>query len=79
MAQRVKNPDTVLVRMKVQSLAFLSGLRIQRCHELWWRLAAAAPMHPLAWELPYAMDVALKRCTKRVGTRRGVQVFHYGV
>ena len=24
-------------RLQVQSLALLSGLRIQRCHELWWR------------------------------------------
>ena len=28
---------------------------------LWPRLAAAAPIHPLAWELPYAADAALKR------------------
>ena len=27
---------------------------------LWCRLAAAAPIQPLAWELPYAMRVALK-------------------
>ena len=28
---------------------------------LWFRLAAAAPIRPLAWELPYAAGVALKR------------------
>ena len=28
---------------------------------LWRRPAAAAPIGPLAWELPYAMDVALKK------------------
>ena len=28
---------------------------------LWRKLAAAAPIQPLAWELPYAVDVALKR------------------
>ena len=30
---------------------------------LWlrWRLAAAAPIRPLAWKLPYAAGVALKR------------------
>ena len=28
---------------------------------LWWRLAAVAPIWSLAWELPYAMGVALKR------------------
>ena len=51
----------------------LSGLRIQRCHELWCRLqtwsdptllwlwcrpVAAAPIRPLAWEPPYAPGVA---------------------
>ena len=28
---------------------------------LWCRLAAAAPIQPLAWELPYAASTALKR------------------
>ena len=28
---------------------------------LWCRLAAATPIGPLAWELPYAVGVALKR------------------
>ena len=35
--------------------------------ELLWlryRPAAVAPIRPLAWELPYAMGVALKRKTK---------------
>ena len=27
----------------------------------WCRLVAAAPIGPLAWDLPYAMDAALKR------------------
>ena len=27
---------------------------------LWHRLAATAPIDPLAWEPPYAMDAALK-------------------
>ena len=27
---------------------------------LWCRLAAAAPIRPLAWEFPYATGVALK-------------------
>ena len=31
---------------------------------LWHRPAAVAPIHPLAWELPYATGVALKRKTK---------------
>jgi len=55
------------MRMWVQSLASLSKLRIQNCHEpcyklqiqlrsaeLWRRLAAAAPICLLACELPYA-------------------------
>ena len=28
---------------------------------LWCRLAAIAPIGPLAWELPYAVRAALKR------------------
>ena len=28
---------------------------------LWYRLAVVAPIQPLAWELPYAAGVALKR------------------
>ena len=31
---------------------------------LWCRLAAAAPIQPLAWELPYATDTALKKINK---------------
>ena len=58
------------------ALALFSGLRIWRCRELWcrsqtrlgpallwlWcRPAATALIGSLAWELPYATDVALKR------------------
>ena len=69
------------MRMWVQSLALLSGLRIQRCLEggvgcrwgldpallwLWCRPAAeAAPIQPLAWEPPSAVGVALKKKKKR--------------
>ena len=61
------------VKLWVRSLASLSGLKIQRCHELWCRLlvwlrsgiavavAGAAPIGPLAWEPPYATGAALKR------------------
>ena len=67
------------MRTWVRPLASLSGLRIWRCHELWCRsqtqlgshvtvavcrLAAAAPIGPLAWELPYVAGVALKPKTK---------------
>ena len=34
---------------------------------LWWRLAAAAPVAPLAWELPYAAGAALKKKKNSVG------------
>ena len=32
---------------------------------LWCRQTAAAPIEPLAWELPYAVSVALKRGKKK--------------
>ena len=68
------------MRLRVPSLALLSGLGIRRCRELWCRLqtwldpallwlwcrpAAAAPIRPLAWEFPYATDVALKKKKER--------------
>ena len=33
---------------------------------LWCRVAAAAPIRPLAWELPYAAGVALKKKKKNL-------------
>ena len=66
--------------LQVLSLASLSGLRIQHCHELgvgcrrdldsellwlWHRPASVAPIGPLAWEPPYATGVALKNKTKQ--------------
>ena len=33
---------------------------------LWHRLAAVAPIQPLAWELPHATGVALKRKKKKI-------------
>ena len=32
---------------------------------LWHRLAAAAPIHPLAWELPYAAGAALGKAKRQ--------------
>ena len=32
---------------------------------LWCRLAAEAPIRPLAWDLPYAVGAALKRQKKK--------------
>ena len=54
------------MRMQVPSLALLSGLRIWCCRELWCRLAATVPIQPLAWELPYTADVAVKKKKKKV-------------
>ena len=70
------------MKMQVLSLASLSGLRIWLCCELWYighrpgsdlvllwlwhNPAAAAPIHPLAWEHLYAVVVvALKRPKKK--------------
>ena len=67
------------MRLRVQSLALLSGLRVFtavscgvgcRCGSeptllwLWCRPTATAQILPLAWEPPYAVDAALKK-TKR--------------
>ena len=52
------------MRMLVQSLAPLSALRMWRCCELRCRPVAAAPIWSLAWELPYAGGLALKRPKK---------------
>ena len=56
------------MRLQVQSLAMLSGLRIRCCHELWCRSktwlgsgVAVALIRPLAWEPPYAVGAALER------------------
>ena len=49
------------MRLQVRFLASVSGMGIQRCHELWRMLAATAPIGPLAWERPYATGAALKR------------------
>ena len=74
------------MRLWVQYLALFSGLRIQRCRELWcsrrrgsdlallwlWcRPAATALMRPLAWKTPYASDAALKdKKTKKKKKKR---------
>ena len=62
------------MRLWVQSLALLSGLRIWCCCELWCRLllwlwrrpAAVALVGPLAREPPYATGVALEKTKKKV-------------
>ena len=67
------------MRMLVQSLASLSGLRIWHCHELWCRLqmqlgsctAAIALIRPLDWEPPYAKGAGLKKEKKKEKKTRG--------
>ena len=46
------------MRLWVRFLALLSGLRIWRCCELWYRLEATAPIRPLAWEPPCTTGAA---------------------
>ena len=52
------------MRMKVRSLASLSGLRILHWW-LWRRPAAVALIRPLVREPPYAMGVSLKKTKKK--------------
>ena len=36
---------------------------------LWYRLAAAAPIRPLAWEPPYAVGMAINKQTNKQKTK----------
>ena len=62
--------------MQVRSLASPSGLRIQRCRELWYRSQMCCygcgvgwqlqlQFKPLAWELPHAVGTALKKAKNK--------------
>ena len=66
----------VSMRMWIWSLALLSRLKTWHCHKLRWRsqihlgsivavaldnTSAAAPIRSLAWDLPYALGVALTK------------------
>ena len=74
------------MKMRILSLASLSGLRIWWCPScgigrrrsqdltllwLWYRPAAAAPIQPLAWELPYASGAAPKEKKKKKKEEEG--------
>ena len=54
----------------ILGLASLSGLRIRHCCELGCRPAAAAPIRPLAWELPHATSIAIKRKKRKEKKRK---------
>ena len=73
--------------MWIQSLASLSGLRIwhycklQFKSQMWLRSGVAlavawaiatAPIQPLAWEFPYAADVAIRRKQRKEGREKKV-------
>ena len=77
----------VSMRIQVRSLASLSGLRVQRCCELWcrsqtrlgsraavalYRPVGAAPIQPRAWELPYAAGAELK--SKITETKQNTEI-----
>jgi len=70
MAQRKRGLGTS--RLRVRSLASLSGLRIQGCPELPCRPAAVALICLLAWEPPYAVGAALKRKKKKKEERKKI-------
>ena len=63
------------MRLRVRSLASISGLRIQWRCELWYRsqtqlrsdvaVAAVTLIRPLAWEVSYAAGAAQKREKKK--------------
>ena len=74
-AQQVKNPTRIHEDHGFDH-GLAQRLRIRHCRELWYRsrpsldptwlwlwsrMAAVAPIQPLAWELPYAAGTALKK------------------
>ena len=47
---------------------------------LWCRLVAAAPIRPLAWELPHAAGAALKKqkqTNERIELLEGIQMYGF--
>ena len=61
-AQRLKNPTSI--DEDVGSIPGL-GQQVKDPGLLWHRLAVAAPIQPLAWELSCASGVALKKERKK--------------
>ena len=44
---------------------------------LWHRLAATAPIQPLAWEPPYAMGVALEKVKRQKKEKKRIKALWY--
>ena len=59
MAQWLMNPTRNQVEGSISGLA--QGVKDLVLLWLWCRLAAVAPIGPLAWEHPYAVEVALEK------------------
>ena len=60
------------MRLQVQSLVWLRGLRIWHCHELWYRSqmgscrpGATALIRPQTWEPPCAVIVTQEKGKKK--------------
>ena len=85
-----KQTQLVSMRIRVRSLASLSGYRIPSCHELWCRLqtwlgsrwlwlwcrpAAVALIRPLDGEPPYAVGVAQKKKKKKKKKEKNQSAF----
>ena len=69
MSQRVTNPNSIYkdvglipaLAQWVKDLALVAHGSNMALLWLWCSVEAAAPIQPLAWELPYATSVALKK------------------
>ena len=71
--------NLISMRTWVRSLALLSQIRIWCCWKLWCRPAAAAPVHLLTQEPPYAAGAALKQTNKQKKCLSGVLLQHSGL
>ena len=79
------------MRMLVQSLASLSGLRIRHCCELhcmsqmlellwlWCGLAAVAPIGPLACEPSYASGAGQRENKQKTKTKKKMMILSYSI